>query len=699
MKLSLTFRQKIVFSLVLMGMLPVVLFAGINFYNSYGVAMEQSEQKLTALRDGLKDRVSSQFMMIHAQTRVFGMNPSVLEAFKEFDAAYRAFDPANVRLDMAALKQRYAVQKEKTKDAGAGDVEAWMPQDAKALALQHLYIGANEHPVGSKHELDDPKDGSAYSQMHAKLHPFFRDFVDEFGFYDVFLVNTDGDVIYTNFKEIDFARNVKNGPLAQTNFGKLIKDILENRNDPEESIMTDFAPYLPSYNDAASFIASPLVEDGKTIGVVAFQMPVDKLSNMFSSVKEAGETADGYILSDDGRFITKPQRLDKNVGEKAVESWMKIVDKAYHEHVGGIKNFVEITGVEMIGAYEPLDIPVVGSHGLDVSTLKSEQKLPWVVTVVASYDEVMQVIYSQLMLGFTVLAVTALVTTLVGLWIAGTLVRPVQSLARGFFNGAEKVGQSTSQVGEAVSSMVAASEETSAQSTVIRKNSGEAAGYVSTVSTAVEELNISINDISQSIAETNVLIDDAVGKAKKTDDVVRKLGEASKKITEVVSLINDLAEQTNLLALNAAIEAARAGDAGRGFAVVADEVKKLASHTSQATVDIREQVQEIQDVSEQSVVALQAVVEAIHRIRDNATTVSAAVEEQSGVAKQIAGSVRDAATRVQQVDDNMNGIEQAANDTGVAADQVSKSVGEVQGSFNEMKTQMQSVLDEMGVKH
>ncbi|MFN7163058.1 MAG: methyl-accepting chemotaxis protein, partial [Pseudomonadota bacterium] len=146
------------------------------------------------------------------------------------------------------------------------------------------------------------------------------------------------------------------------------------------------------------------------------------------------------------------------------------------------------------------------------------------------------------------------------------------------------------------------------------------------------------------------------------------------------------------------IEAARAGDAGRGFAVVADEVKKLASNTSNATVEIREQIRGIQDVSEQSVVALQAVVEAIHRIRDNATTVSAAVEEQSGVAKTIANNVRDAANRVQQVDDNMNGIEQAANDTGVAADQVSGAASDVQAAFTEMKGQVQTVLDEMGVK-
>jgi hypothetical protein len=54
---------------------------------------------------------------------------------------------------------------------------------------------------------------------------------------------------------------------------------------------------------------------------------------------------------------------------------------------------------------------------------------------------------------------------------------------------------------------------------------------------------------------------------------------------------------------------------------------------------------------------------------------------------------------VQQVDENMNGIEQAANDSGVAADQVSGSSNEVQGAFNELKSNVEAVLDEMGVKN
>ena len=86
-----------------------------------------------------------------------------------------------------------------------------------------------------------------------------------------------------------------------------------------------------------------------------------------------------------------------------------------------------------------------------------------------------------------------------------------------------------------------------------------------------------------------------------------KMDSSTKAITGMLGEITFIADQTRLLALNAAIEAARAGEHGRGFAVVADEVTKLANRSSQAAINIRKLVADVQSESAQAMKEIQAL--------------------------------------------------------------------------------------------
>ncbi|MCT4604927.1 MAG: methyl-accepting chemotaxis protein [Marinisporobacter sp.] len=96
-------------------------------------------------------------------------------------------------------------------------------------------------------------------------------------------------------------------------------------------------------------------------------------------------------------------------------------------------------------------------------------------------------------------------------------------------------------------------------------------------------------------------------KAVQINEIIQQVNKYANKTEMIITLIDNIANQTNLLALNASIEAARAGEAGRGFAVVADEIRKLAEQTSEATHDIKEMIDNIQNQSQNAVVVMDDV--------------------------------------------------------------------------------------------
>lgn len=64
----------------------------------------------------------------------------------------------------------------------------------------------------------------------------------------------------------------------------------------------DFEHYLPSFLSPAGFIAAPIY-DGRTLtGVVAFQIPVDKMNAVIGETTGMGQTGETYAVGSDRLF-------------------------------------------------------------------------------------------------------------------------------------------------------------------------------------------------------------------------------------------------------------------------------------------------------------------------------------------------------------------------------------------------------------
>ncbi len=124
-----------------------------------------------------------------------------------------------------------------------------------------------------------------------------------------------------------------------------------------------------------------------------------------------------------------------------------------------------------------------------------------------------------------------------------------------------------------------------------------------------EELLKTMGNISSGADVTAQLANTGQASLESLEAVMRSLGSATQSISHRLSLITEkantisgvtttitrIADQTNLLSLNASIEAEKAGDYGLGFAVLAREIRRLADQTAQATLDIEQMVDEMQD--------------------------------------------------------------------------------------------------------
>lgn len=191
--------------------------------------------------------------------------------------------------------------------------------------------------------------------------------------------------------------------------------------------------------------------------------------------------------------------------------------------------------------------------------------------------------------------------------------------------------------------------------------SSQTAQTVQAVAAAAEQFQASTQEIATSMESSRGDVSRAMDEAQTADQSAQQLSDAAGSMTNIVDVINDIAGQINLLALNATIESARAGEAGKGFAVVASEVKSLANQVANATTQISNEINGMQDISGDVVKRLDRIKGAVSSVEGSVSAVAGAVEEQAATSREITSSMQEASAAVEDINTSLGSISGAVD--------------------------------------
>ncbi|MBI9077076.1 MAG: GAF domain-containing protein, partial [Desulfatibacillum sp.] len=261
----------------------------------------------------------------------------------------------------------------------------------------------------------------AWTALIGKHAADFKSLRNIFGYHDVFLIDSDGNILFSVAGESDLGTNLFSGEYSGTRFADACRKALETGRPA----FSDLELYAPSNNEVAGFVADVIVDEaGDKIGVLALQIPIEAINAIMHERTGLGKTGETHLigpdkmLRSDCAFNPESKALKTQIDTEQVRLWLEEHGKEGAQEADDIEEPAIIypgphDGRSVLGIHQ--SIHIADTH--------------WAVMAEIEESEVFADARSLGMLTLILVGGTALLVFLLSISVARRIVRPLLALS------------------------------------------------------------------------------------------------------------------------------------------------------------------------------------------------------------------------------------------------------------------------------
>jgi methyl-accepting chemotaxis protein len=190
-------------------------------------------------------------------------------------------------------------------------------------------------------------DDTSYKQVDTYYGPLLEHFLRQYGYNNMFLVDTDGNICFGVKRDEYIGTNLRTGEYSSFSIGEIFKEGLNNIKFSDLTWCEDAKDFI--------FMAAAPVYDlsNKLLGIVIVEVPYSSIDIILAQRDGLGDTGEIYIVGEDHFMRSKSRFISQNTILK-----LEINTDATRDALRGntdVRVLKDYRNIPVLSAYTPLE--------------------------------------------------------------------------------------------------------------------------------------------------------------------------------------------------------------------------------------------------------------------------------------------------------------------------------------------------------